>query len=272
MKLNLSRKPSSLSAALILAGLAATAPVSNAAVMLGDLIFGVRDVSTTTPNSNVYLFDLGQPLTTTGQVANSGVVATGLGADLSALFGPDWATNTSLKWSISGYDSNGNLDGSKVESTYGTKSAAYSPSPFGPGAFTTIPNDMNNVVTQFQAGSDGGTAGFPNGGYSALGGDNALKTDANGYASYMPGFTTFGANFEANGFTGQAIDIYNISGNVAGDVVYSGSFTVDPTTGSISYSTSPPITTVPEPGRAALLGLGLIGMLFRRRRSVAVAA
>jgi hypothetical protein len=246
--------------ALALASLTLATPKAHAFTAAGgDLIFGVRDVSTTTPVNNVYLFDLGKA------PASSTTIASSLASDLSATFGSDWFTNTSLKWSISGYDPNtGDVIGSKVETTLGNQSSPYSPTPFSGAQINTIENHMNNVYTEFNNGSTDGVAGFPNGGFSSAGGFGGLKTDVNGYSSNMPGYSTFGASFEANGFTSQAVDLYDISGNVAGDVNYAGTFKVD-SSGNVSFSATP--SPAPEPGRAMLVGVSLVGMLLRRRRA-----
>jgi hypothetical protein len=246
-------------ALLAFTGLAISTQSAHAAAQLGDLIFGVRDVSTTAPNNNVYLFDLGTP------PPSGSTVASALAADLSALYGADWFTNTSLKWSVSGYDPNtGDLLGSKLQTTFGTQSAPYSPSAFSGAQINTIENKMNNVYTQFNNGSDAGVAGFTAGGYSAAGGDAALKADVNGYNSFMPGYSTFGANFEANGFSNQALDIYDISGNQAGDVVYGGTFHVD-SSGNVTFSSTPGAATPEAGGGLALMMIGL-GCLVPLRR------
>jgi hypothetical protein len=261
MQLNLFKKRNTAPLLVMaLASMTLATPKAHAVTAaLGDLIFGVRDVSTTAPNSNVYLFDLGKA------PASSTTIASSLASDLSATFGSDWATNTSLKWSISGYDPNtGDVIGSKAETTLGTQSAPYSPSAFSGAQINTIENKMNGTYTEFNNGSTDGVAGFSTGGFSSAGGFGGLKTDVAGYASNMPGYGTFGATFEANGFTGQAVDLYDISGNQAGDVNYAGTFKVD-ANGNVAFSATP--SPAPEPSRAMLIGVSLVGMLLRRRRA-----
>lgn len=249
---------------LALSGFALMASPARASVTItqGDLIFGVRDTSTTTPNSAVYLFDLGHP------PASGTTIATSLATDLNNLFGSDWYTNTSLQWSISGYSGANTLVASKVEPAYGTQSTKYSGTTFSPGNRNIVVGDIQNIDVEYGNGSLAAYSGvgFTTGGTSASGGVAVSNTDINGYAFYMPGYSFFGGNFEALGFSGQAVDMYTINGTLASNVVYGGSFNVD-SSGNVNFTATPPTTTVPEPGRAMLLGLGMAGLLFRRRRA-----
>jgi len=249
---------------LALSGFALMASPARASVTItqGDLLFGVRDTSTTSPNPAVYLFDLGHP------PASGTTIATSLATDLSNLFGSDWYTNTSLQWSVSGYSGVNTIIASKVEPVFGTQSAKYGATTYNAANRGTIATDMQSIDAEYANGSNAAFsgAGFTTGGTSAAGGVAVLNSDINGYNFFMPGYGFFGGSFEAPGFSGQAVDMYTVNGTLASNVVYGGSFNVD-SSGNVNFTATPPTTTVPEPGRAMLLGLGMAGLLFRRRRA-----
>lgn len=249
-------------ALLAVAGMAICAQSAKAVTInQGDLIFGVRDTSTTTPNNSVYLFDLGAP------PPSGADVASGLGADLAALFGSDWYTNTSLQWSISGYSGVNTLIASKAEPLFGTQSSKYGATSFSSGNRTIIATDMQNIDGQYGAGSTTGSPTFTAGGTSALGGVAVLNSAVNGYASYMPGYTAFGGVFEALGFSGTAVDMYTINGTLASNVVYSGSYYVNSNGDVIFSSTAAGVVATPEGGNAfALMGIGLGCLVTLRNR------
>jgi hypothetical protein len=228
----------------------------------GDLILGVRDNSNTSPN--VYLFDLGNL-----PVTNS-TVATGLTSDLTALFGSGWHDDTNLYWGVFGYTGTNTLVVGQAEQTLGTQASGY-------GAITTANRNIikglfNNVATatpspagQYVNGSTVTASGqFTSGGTSVSNtkGVAVLNTASNGYAQFMPNWQNFLSGYEnTTGFNGTAEDMFTVTGTGS---TYGGTYTVN-SNGDVSFSLSPP-TTVPEPGRATLLGLGMMAAVFRRRR------
>jgi len=250
-------------ALLAVAGMAICAQSAKAVTInQGDLIFGVRDTSTTTPVSSVYLFDLGAP------PPSGGDVASGLGADLAALFGSDWYTNTSLQWSITGYSGVNTIIASKAEPVFGTQSSKYGATTFNSSNRGTIATNINNVDAQFGAGSTVGSPTFTAGGTSALGGVAVLNSAVNGYASYASnGYGFFGGAMEGLGFTGTAVDMYTINGTLASNVVYSGSYYVNANGDVVFSSTAAGVVATPEGGNAfALMGIGLGCLVTLRNR------
>jgi hypothetical protein len=261
------------SSALALAGLVLTASPAKASVTFnaGDLLFGVRD--TTGGISNVYLFDVGA-LPTSGKIAIS---STTLNSDLTSLFGSDWATNANLGWGVFGYTNTNTLEVGKTEATYGTQVATYSGAGFSSAGRNTIVGKFNNVANalpsptgQYVNGSTNDSPTFTTGGTSAGGGVAVDKSASSGYASFMPSWSGTLNGFEATGFTNSAVDMFTINGTSAAGNPYGGSYYLDGT-GNLVFSTTTP-STVPEPGRVALIGLGMAGLLLRRRRSQPLAA
>ena len=250
-------------ALLAVAGMAICSQTAKAVTINpGDLVFGVR--STNASVTAVYLFDLGAP------PPGGGTTALNLGADLSALFGSGWYTDTSLQWSISGFDNVNQIYASKVEATYGVQSSAYSATTFSSSARSTVATKMTNVDNEYSNGSaaDFSGQGFTTGGTSALGGVAVLKTDVNGYFSQMPGFGLFSTPFEAAGFTNKELDVYHIVGTTAANNLYQGSFIVN-ANGDVIFSPTAAVAT-PEAGSAlSLMAVGLGCLVTLRRRMVA---
>ena len=186
------------SAMLAFAGLAlgagsasAQAPVSYAE---GDLLLGVRGTSAT----EEYVVNLGQASTYTG--AASTFTVSGLGnikADLDAIFGTGWTTDSTVFWSVSGTTGSFNTVGSdpakttfatRVQAVVGTANAANTRwTRQGSTTQGTITTKMNGLAGSY---STDPANGQPN--TSTANSTKAVRrstTVANSYSSYMPGGT-----------------------------------------------------------------------------------
>lgn len=111
-----------------------TAPSSASS---GELILGVRDTSGAVTNSNLIGIGMLPP--------SSGNIASALGVDLTALFNSNWYTDVSLAWSVIGYTG------------------------VGSGTRNTATGKIDNIYSQYSAGSDSGISGFTAGEVSANG-------------------------------------------------------------------------------------------------------
>ena len=97
--------------------------------------------------------------------------------------------------------------------------------------------------------------------------------DGNSYYSYNPlrrptPLPRLIPASRGGGFNGVALDLFGEL--AANSATYQGTFTVD-SSGDVNFSASPP-GAAPEPGRIVLLGLGLAGLVYRRRRPSKLAA
>jgi hypothetical protein len=255
-------------ALLAVSGLAISTQ-SAKAVNNGDLIFGVRDASGA--HNVSYEFDLGAP------PPSAGTLASNLGADLTALFGANWYSNTNLQWSVIGYTPVNGLWSSVQESTYGTQSTdPWIGSAFGSGFRNATVTNIQSLDSAYAAGSDSGISGFTAGGTSAAGGVALNNGTGNSYAYFQPGggagysvsWNQYNPSNEAIGFSGSALDIYLVTNTTAATSVYKGTFTVD-SSGNVVFSTAPPSGATPEAGGAlTLMSLGLGCLVSLRRRFV----
>jgi len=240
----------------------------------GDIIFAVRSIGTGgSTNPNVYLFDLGTSLP-----AASATLATGLGSELATAFGAGWYTDANLQWGVFGYTTTGSglnlkyqVYATQQEVPTGTPAPGYTG--FNQTQLNQAGSDIKQVDSQGRNGSD--APGYTSGGFTAAGAAVVLGSDPNGYVSYQPGgsvtnsFGMFNPTIEGNGFTGTNLDIfYNNFVGTSSSSVYSGTFSVT-SNGNVNF-TAP--AAAPEPAQTALLGLGLVGLLMRRRRAAVKAA
>ena len=284
-------KPHKAISLLAIAGLVLASTAVNAATTYtagssstaGDLILGFRQ--TDGSNANTLLVDLGSAANFRGTTVTTGALSAGnIGAALSSWYvsnsGSTWSSDPNVLWGIVGTqgsasesasgvngvrDTSNTLYGTQYEGVYGTQATALNDlgnaSQGGPrgqvetmaGAFlgqtqvgsldaTIQSNSATSSWNSFQSGSTLGSKGF-------------------GFFSNLEG------NF-ANGVAGNnaALDLFRFSGTATSGTPsqYLGTFTIS-NAGQVSFGTSTPIA-VPEPSRVAFLGLGLAGVLFRRRR------
>lgn len=228
---------------LALAGLAVAAPSAGAAPTYnnGDLFLGFRASGGTGATSD-YLVNIGPA----SQYLNAGssftVTGVGnIGADLAALFGPDWHTRGDVLWSISGT----NVAADPANTLYVTRGrtspgTAASPWLGRSNSAQSVTNSKFNALTgAYLSGTT--TAN------SSVGIIQSIS-DTNSYASFQPGgtainsggisFAAFNPSIEgnfANGVGNSVLDLFRVvpvfdqaSQNV-------GNFTLD-ASGSLTFS------------------------------------
>lgn len=266
-------------ALMAIAGMALATTTAHAVTYVqGDLLMGFRD----TDGTASIVVNIGQLSTYrdyNNPSADFSVNVGNLGSLLTANFGAGWATDSTIKWGVMGTgDSNAafgidpadTLYISQAQTTFGTATVNY-PS-VSTGNRGIVANNFSTVQT--------GAAGFSTltaaaGSTVAAVWDFSAPSDYSEFASTAFGFGSFSA-FEstfAGGATNTAIDLWRINGT--GTTVANqqrlGTFWIDGT-GAVSFGEGPSIAAVPEPSRMVLLGVGLVGLVLRRRRSAAVAA
>lgn len=266
MKLT-SKKAKSL---LALAGMVLVSATAQAVTTYtaDDLVIGFRQAG----NANSLLVNLGQAFnyrdTTAGFTPISGL--TGLGADLASAFGSDWYTTQSggaITWGVVGAvgasavsgglvtDGARTLYGTRAETTFGTQSTAYN------RQSTSLQSTPSTAIQTMGSVFAGQTL---SGGYNV--GLLQANSTSNSWNSYLS-TTQFGYNgiwnLEGTLSSGSALDLFRMATG-SGSGSYEGTFTIA-SDGAVSFGASPP-GSVPEPGRFAFLGLGLGGLMLRRRR------
>jgi hypothetical protein len=281
-------KPHKAISFLAIAGLAFASTAANAATTAysaDDLILGFQQTGTSGASQSL-LVDLGQA-SGFKSGASAGTVIAGLGSVLSSTFGSGWASDSTISYGIVGSpgsfsvgtDVAKTLYASSPETTYGTQSVPGDPT-FTRLSSSTQGTGTSNIATM------GSTFNGLTASIVGSSGNIAAALQANstsgGWAFQNPsGFA--GANFSyfyglegtlASGVGSSALDLFRMQPGSGGTLnnpgTYVGSFTLN-SSGDVSFGTSAP-SAVPEPARAAFLGLGLGGLLLRRRRSARTAA
>jgi hypothetical protein len=254
----------------------ATLPYAN-----GDLIMGFRTTGPsnpaglTSPAGTDYEINLGSA---TNFLSGGTLSFANIGADLTAIFGPNWNTRADLFWSISGVVQPGGLGlpnntmfVTRPETEIGVQAIPWDRiSSFGSGAVA------NNLVQMASGGSGyaAGTSATLNQleSVNSTGGLIQNSGGPSSYASFMPGganstgttsFGTFNGGIEGNfgaGTAGTALDLFELLPG-SGLSSYAGTFTID-NTGTATF-------VVPEPSSIAIVGAGagLLGLLRRRQLS-----
>ncbi len=267
MKFN-SKKAITLLAVAGLAFASTAVHAATTAYTTGDLILGFRQTGATSS----LLVNIGQAGgyrdgTTTGNLSLGN-----LGADLTSLFGSGWSSDATVFWGVVGTpgsasfnsDPGNTLYATKPEGTFGVQEAAYERL-----SSATQGNGRSNIVSMATAYA---------GKTSTTNSDVALaqlNTATNSWSSFNPGGTSFSyfSGMEGNfgsGVASSALDLFRMTPDSLAAVNfgnYEGSLTIN-SSGVVNFGLTTP-GAVPEPGRAALMGLGLGGFLLRRRRPAA---
>lgn len=286
-------KTKHLLTALVVAGISAVAFPANAATIVnGDLLLGFRVTGGVGVGTDL-IVNVGPTGVAGGNAtvyrdANASIPSVvDLGAELTAIYGASWADRGDLSWGVIGVRSasstgggngtNGNVPGrspfigiAQSTSTPGVQSSAEPLLDSGTSRATTS-NLINGINVQFAGGSDTGV-----GSAEAI---YLASTTLGGYTEQQAAFFGLPGGTEtsnASGIDNSGLDLYWILNNntgaldnglaVTSDVgtgVYQGSFQIN-SSGVVSFNTAAPI---PEPSRALLGGLGLVALIFRRRRA-----
>ncbi len=243
----------------------------------GDLLLVFRQ----TGNNQTYMVDLGSATTFRDATNTINLGITGIAADLSGAFGSTWYTDGTVFASIVGGNNQTTAlpgDGTGGTLPYYNKSIYVSKS--GTGSLSDTPF---NTLAQSTVANMANTIGVTLGNVFAAGtatGNNSVGTfiptsTANDYTDLIPPTTAnyFGgltASTEVN--PNGTFDLYRILANTNGATdapsgngvsQYQGAFTIS-SGGAVSFA--PQVSAVPEPSRVILMGLGLSGLLLRRRR------
>ena len=250
-------------------GLSST--VSAATYLPGEIFLGFRIDGGTQD----YLINIGQASLYKSPSASSFVVPVGnIGADLSAVFGANWSSNSAVHWAVMGTNTNTTtttagdpgrtLYASKAELTFGVQE-----SPWNRGASGTQSGPAGKLMGM------AGAAGYQGGTATANSPVGVIQnvSDSASYASYQPGgtalnsggisFAYWNPTIEGDFGAGAglaALDLFRMapgSSSLSGE--YLGTFTIA-NDGVLTFSTSP----VPEP--ASLTLLSALGFAVTRRR------
>ncbi|MBK8092073.1 MAG: PEP-CTERM sorting domain-containing protein [Verrucomicrobiaceae bacterium] len=267
---------------LAVAGMTALASQASAATYVaGDLILGFRATGGTGASSNL-LVNLGQADTVFRDATSNLLNFVDIGTLLTSTYGSDWNTRSDLFWGVAGVRSNSNIagavDGDPTRTNYlSAEQTTVSPGTQQSTAWTigtsTARADVAARIISMAGVFD---AAAPEASLT-----NVLDaSNGNSWSAYNDGATSFTLSgiIEGDfgsGTSGTALDLYRIldrttGANPTGTVgvgSYEGTFTISDA-GQVSFAVT---AAVPEPSRALLGGLGLAGVLFRRRRVKATA-
>ena len=253
MKLHLLKSRLLLPLALI--GL--SSPLHAAPYTPGDIFMGFRIDGGT----QCYLINIGQVSLYKTPSSSSFAVSIGnIGADLTAIYGANWHSNSSVHWAVMGTNTNTTtatagdpgrtLYASKAELTFGTQEV-----PWNRGATGTQSAPASKLM---------GLAGAPLGfaGYAVTANSSVAviqtASDAASYASYQPGGSAINSggtsysywnpsnegDFGA-GAAGAALDLFRMQTGTSSQLgSYLGTFTIT-SAGVVNFSTSPPATNTP---------------------------
>lgn len=261
---------------------ASYAPLAQAAYTTGDLLLAFRSTNAT---ANTFVVDIGQASLyrdSTSTIDVTGALGATLNAGLTAAFGAGWASDTGLTMGVLGQGFPLSGDGTQRAVYVGASGTTYSQLSTGDlnGLQSNIFNTSNNA-----AGNGSFSTFVANGANAAnvsLGGNGAViatsldndYTDYAGLSAYM-GYLPAGGNElnVVNGLSGSKLDLYRILQNLTSATdapsavrtpQYQGSFSIS-NTGAVTFTSD--VAAAPEPSRVILLGLGLGGLFFRRRRA-----
>jgi hypothetical protein len=297
-KRTMKNKNNKLLTMLAVAGIYSVAASSaNAATLtLGDLILGFRVSTAATQGFGTDLLVRAGATGATGignavdfRDATSSISSVvDIGGELSSLYGADWASRSDLSWGVVGVRSasasangtagNGNTPArspfigiAQTANTPGVANSNAASLSSGTDRSATS-NRINSINSSFSSGTDTGISGVE--AVQTLSSTSGLWTSQQSESFLVGG----GGLTEASSTTGiddTGLDLYWILDRtvgaldngvaptaLAGQGIWQGSFQIS-NSGVVSFNTA----AVPEPSRALLAGLGLVGLLFRRRRA-----
>ena len=244
----------------------------------GDLLLAFRQ----TGSNQTYVVDLGSATTFRDATSATALGISGIAADMSATFGSGWYTDNTIFASIVGGNSStttplaGDGTGGTIpyfnKSAYVSKSGTGSPldTPFGNQTQSTVSNVANTIGSTFGDVFKAATATGNN-----TAGAIISTSTTNDYTDLVPAggaANWFGLTSSTEVNPNGTFDLYRLLANKTnatdapsgnGVAQYQGAFTLS-NTGVVSFN--PEVAAAPEPSRVILLGLGLSGLLMRRRR------
>ena len=267
--MKLSFPKTSLLLIAISCGLSSTATA--ASYVAGDIFLGFRIDGGTQD----YLINIGQTSLYKSPSASTFTIPVGnIGVDLTAVFGANWHTKSTVHWAVMGTNTNTTsttagdpgrtLYASKAELTFGVQET-----PWNRGASGTQAGPAGKLMGM------AGAAGYQGGTVTVNSPVGVIQnvSDSASYASYQPGgtagnsggisFAYWNPSIEGDFGAGAglaALDLFRMapgSSSLSGD--YLGTFTIT-SGGVLSFNTSP----VPEP--ASLTLISALGFLATRRR------
>jgi hypothetical protein len=280
---------------LVVAGISSAAlPAGAATVIPGDLLFGFR--VTGGVGAGTDLIVRANPAGTTGgnatvfRDASASIPSVlNLGTELSTIYGNDWHTRGDLFWGVVGVRSasstgggngtNGAVPGrspfvgiAQGTSTPGVQSSAAPDLSGAAGLRTNTSNAINAINSAFTATTDNGIS-------SAEAIYLASNTLGGWTAQVTEDYFDLGSGAEvanASGIDNSGLDLYWILNSNTGATdngaavastvgvgVYQGSFQIN-NSGVVSFNA---VAAIPEPSRTLFAGMGLVALLFRRRRA-----
>ena len=286
-------KTKHLLTALVVAGISAVAFPANAATIVnGDLLLGFRVTGGVGVGTDL-IVNVGPTGVAGGNAtvyrdANASIPSVvDLGTELTAIYGAGWADRGDLSWGVIGARnststgggnlSNGNVPGrspfigiAQSTSTPGVQSSS-APIIDSTTNRAATSGQIIGINTKFDSGTDTGVSSAE----AIYLASNTIGGYTEQQASFfgLPGGTE---TSNASGIDNTGLDLYWILNSNSGaldnglavtsDVgtgVYQGSFQIN-SSGVVSFNAAAPI---PEPSRALLGGLGLVALIFRRRRA-----